>query len=247
MPTGWGCQGNGPSAPGMRASRRGWGPLLPPGGAGGPLSSLQAPPHYSHQGRTQVEGHGPQHKHLPEAGGGFQAGRLQMCAPLACAHFTAEDPRLRRVGGQMVGGVCVADASTETKVPAGTTPPHLGNQRRWVGPISRVPTLFPQPHLRQEEERAGQGRELNRVGLVLRQPVLTEGSPAWRTRSPAGRVVAAGPLHKRPTVSLAGRLFLKDFRKKRGTGDSHSAPQEPEVVHKGALLLAEARPAPHAA
>lgn len=175
-----------------------------------------------------------------------------MCAPLACAHFTAEDPRLRRAEGQMVRGSALqipAQKPNFQQVPHHPTPPHPtpGNQRRPVGPIRRVPTFLPQPHLRQEEERAGRGRGLRRVGLVLRQSVFTEASPAWRRCSPAGRVVAAGPLHKRPTVSLAGRLFLRDFRKKRGTGDSHSAPQEPEVVHKGALLLAEARPAPHAA
>lgn len=65
-------------------------------------------------------------------------------------------------------------------------PPHpvLGNQRGWVGPTRPVPTFLPQPHLRQEEERAGQGRGLSKVGLILRQSRFSEALPAWRRCSP---------------------------------------------------------------
>lgn len=183
---------------------------------------------------------------MPKAGRDFQAGRPQTRAPLARAHFTAEDPWLRAEGQMARGSVSQMPAQ---KPNFQRVPPHpvLGNQRGWVGPTRPVPTFLPQPHLRQEEERAGQGRGLSKVGLILRQSRFYRSIACLEEVLPRGRVVVAGPLHKRPTVSLAGRLFLRDFRKKRGTGDSHSAPQEPEVVHKGALLLAEARPAPHAA
>lgn len=212
-------------------------PLQPPGGGGGPLSSQQAPPHYSHQGGTQVEGHRPQQENLPEADWDSQAGGLQTC--------TAKDPRLGRVKGQVV-----QRSRSESRMPGQNhqqASPHTHRQGRGVQPVRRVPASLPQPHLRPEGRAPAEAEGQERWAWLWDSPSLSEASPAWGRCPPAGRVVGAGPLDKWPTASPSSQLLLGDFRKKRGSGDSHLAPQEPGVAHRGVLKLPEARPVPHAA
>lgn len=189
-----------------------------------PPSVLRGPPHYSHQGRIQVEGHLLHKKNIPEADGDSQTGRQAPSSPTH-APFTAHDPKTRRVRGQAVGGrVRAVDARTETILPIGTpTPKTRRNGHGRYHPL--VPTFYPAPHLRPHLRPEAQpaGRSWSQ-GLTCQRC-------SW-----AGRV-GAGPLYKRPTVSLAGQLSPGDFGKKWGTPSSHLACQEPAWPTEGSWTL----------
>lgn len=135
------------------------------------------------------------------------------------------DPKTRRVRGQAVGGrVRAVDARTETILPIGTpTPKTRRNGHGRYHPL--VPTFYPPPHLRPHLRPEAQpaGRSWSQ-GLTCQRC-------SW-----AGRM-GAGPLYKRPTVSLAGQLSPGDFGKKWGTPSSHLACQEPAWPTEGSWTL----------
>lgn len=116
----------------------------------------------------------------------------------------------------------------------------MPRQKPRSGRYSHPPPTWEMSSPSTPEVREGElGKAESPDPFLAERPCLEEAPPlaGWWGPGPS----------KHPQPPLVGHLFLRDFRKKWGTENSHLVPQESKVAHKVVLEPPVARPAPHAA